>query len=128
MAKYKESEAYKADLADGNIEATKISFNCLYHRLASDHLSMDLSCYTLAELLEVPAFEDDVPFACPPTLDPSIIHSSKTFPTIHKDLPFEVTDEVGGDLHLFGEELNKVLTFDGGVLGKGEITAALVDP
>ena len=43
MATYKESKAYKADLVDGNIEATEIGFNCLYNMLAIDHLTMDLS-------------------------------------------------------------------------------------
>ena len=125
MAEYKESEAYKENLADDRLEVT---FNCLYHRLANDYPSMDLSCYTLAVLLEVHALEDDVHFVCP-TPDPSIVHSPQALPIIHEDRPFEVFEaEARAEVDTFTEELNEVLTFDGGVPREGKITAALADP
>ena len=69
---------YKAD-------PTKIAFNCLYNRLAYDHPTMDLSCYTLVELLKVFTLKDDTPSTCPPTPSPSNVHSSKTLPIILED-------------------------------------------
>ena len=84
VTEYRESEAYKADLIDGNLEATKIGFNCLYHRLVSDHPSIDLLCYPLAKLLKVPIPDDDITSTCLPTSGPSV-HSSEALLIIHKD-------------------------------------------
>ena len=96
MVEYKESDAYKANLANGNVEATEIDFNCLYNRLASDHPTMHLSCYTLAKLLEVSTPEDDMPSGCPPTPSTSIVHSLKTLLIIHEDRPFEAAKVEAG--------------------------------
>ena len=82
---------------------------------------MDLSCHTLAKLLKVPIPKDDVPFGCPSTSGPSVVHSLEALPTIH------IEAEVEGDVDLFKEELNEVLTFNGGASEKDEITAALID-
>ena len=88
---------------------------------------MDLSCYTLAIILEVTTLEDDVPSTCPPTPSPSVVHSLKAFPIIHEDHPLEAI-EAEVELGSFAEKLNKVLTFDRGVLEEGEITIVPVDP
>ena len=42
--------------------------------------------------------EDETLSACPPTPDPSVVHSLDTLLIIHEDWPFETTDaEVGLD-------------------------------
>ena len=121
VEEYKESAAYSADLVDGNVEATEIGFTCFYNRLACDHSTMDLSCYTLIELLEASTLKDDTPSACPSTLSPSDLNCSEILPVILEDRPLKaVKEEVGAKLDPFGEKLNEVLTLMEGHLRRGD--------
>ena len=66
--------------------------------------------------------------SCPHTLGPSVAHSPEALPVILKDRTFEsIKAGAEGDLDTFVKELNEVLTFDGGVLEKGEITTTSTD-
>ena len=89
---------------------------------------MDLSCYTLSRILETSPLKDATSFSCPSTPGPSVVYSLEALPIIHEDQPFEAAKaKTGAELDTFVEELNEVLTFDGGVLEVGEIIAAPVN-
>ena len=121
VAEYREFEAIKDDVADGSAESSKIVFSSLFDRLAHDHLTMDLSSYTLARILGMPILQDIG--SCPPTPGQLVGHSLKALPIIFEDQPFEAAKaEAEGEMDAFVEELNEVLPFHGEVHEKGKIT------
>ena len=122
VVEYKESGTFIVDLSFGNVEAMEISFSCLYDKVAHDFLSIDLSQYTLLDLIVASTFEDDthsLAFLDTPNLfDP---HSFDVIlPTIPKDQPFE-TEEAEVELDAFEKKLNGVLTMNEDNLKDGEI-------
>ena len=85
-----------------------------------------MSSYTLADILRAPASEDVG--SCPHTLGPFVFHSPNALPIILEDRPLEAADgEAEKEMDTFMEEVNEVLTFDGGVPEEGEITIASIN-
>ena len=118
MAKYRESQAFKNDVANGSVEIFEIFFSLL-DKLACDYLTMDLSSYTLAGILRMLAHEDVG--SCPPTHGPLVAHSLEALPIILEDRPFDdVEDEAEGEMDTLTVELNVVLIFDRAVPEEGE--------
>ena len=56
VAEYRDSEAFEADIADGSAETSEIAFFNLIGWLAHDHMTLDLSSYSLVEVLGVSTF------------------------------------------------------------------------
>ena len=74
VAEYKESADFVADLSFGNVEAMEIGFSCLYDKVARDFPFIDLSLYTLSDIVLALVFKDGISnSACqdtPSPLDP----------------------------------------------------------
>lgn len=101
------------DLAPRNMEAIEIGFSCLYDRLAHNFQSINLSRYTLVDLMLASTLGDGaLSLACPNTSSPPYRYSSKIIlPAILEDQPLETT-KVEAELDSFTKELNEVLTMD----------------
>ena len=78
--RYREFEAFKDDVVDGNVEVSEIVFSNLLDRLARNHPTMDLSSYTLERISGMLALEDVV--SCFPTPSPFVAHFLEAFPII----------------------------------------------
>ena len=103
IAEYKEFEAFQMEIADYSAKASKIAFSSLLGQLVHDHPALDLSSYTLEDVLGASAPE--------------------ALLVILEDRPPKAIDvEAKREMDSFVEELNKVLTFDSGMLEEGEIT------
>ena len=112
IAEFRHSEAFEMEIADGSATVSEIAFFSLLNRLAHDHFTLDLSSYTLEDVMGVPAPKGATSY--PPTPDHLIAYSPEVFLIILEDRTLETTDvEANMEMDAFVKDLNEVLTFDG---------------